>query len=209
MMISRRNFAMLTAIMLVVLFMFQATGIAKNRLNHAQTNEYALENRTDMQSENAFSPDAETDRRVLFVADEKTSSVAATVREWCTYSKRGLVMVENVEDCAPYLNSAEVLLVDSTALDFDRDVVVLQGYVDQGVSVIFCNLPDVTVVGNHVELEELLGIRGIYNPQVKLTGIQLFDGFLLGGMQIYKAEKPEEQELQDMDLTVPWYLTVN
>lgn len=209
MMISRRNFAMLTAIMLVVLFMFQATGIAKNRLNHAQTNEYALENRTDMQSENAFSPDVETDRRVLLVADEKTSGVAATVREWCTYSKRGLVMVENVEDCAPYLNSAEVLLVDSTALDFDRDVVVLQGYVDQGVSVIFCNLPDVTVVGNHVELEELLGIRGIYNPQVKLTGIQLFDGFLLGGMQIYKAEKPEEQELQDMDLTVPWYLTVN
>ena len=59
MMISRRNFAMLTAIMLVVLFMFQATGIAKNRLNHAQTNEYALENRTDMQSENAFSPDAQ------------------------------------------------------------------------------------------------------------------------------------------------------
>lgn len=209
MMISRRNFAMLTAIMLVVLFMFQAAGIAKNRLNHAQTNEYALENRSDMRQEDAFSADGATERLVLFVGDESAGGLTATVRQWCTYSKRGLRVVRTAGECEAYLDQAEIVLVDSRMLDLDRDVSVLQGYVDEGTSLIFCNLPDVQEVGEHVDLEELLGIKAIYDPEARLTGVQLFDGFLLGGQKIYQPEKPEEQKLQDMDLTVPWYLTLD
>lgn len=209
MMISRRNFAMLTVIMLVVLFMFQAAGIAKNRLNNAQTNEYALENHSDMEQEDAFSTDRETERPVLFVGDEQTGGLSATVRQWCTYSKRGLMVMSSASDCEAYLDRAEIILIDSAAIDLDRDVAILQRYVDQGMSLIFCNLPEPEQVGKRLELEELLGIKAIYNPQVELTGVQLFDGFLLGGQKIYKVKEPEEQKLQDMDLTVPWYLTLN
>ena len=208
-MISRRNFAMLTAIMLVVLFMFQAAGIAKNRLNDAQTNEYALSNRTELRQEQAFSTAEKTDRLVLFVGDEEASRVVGTVRSWCTYSKRGLKIVPSVAACGTYLDQAEVILIDSLVLELDRDVSILQGYVDRGANFVFCNLPDVTTIGNNVELEELLGIKAIYDPQVQLIGVELFDGFLLGGHQIYEATKPEEEKLQDMNLTVPWYLTLD
>lgn len=209
MMISRRNFAMLTVIMLVVLFMFQAAGIAKNYLNNAQTNEYALENQTDQDQTGAFSISDATERMVLFVGDAGTSQVRNTVISWCTYSKRGLIEVETVADMTPFVEQAQAVLIDSAVLDPVNDVSVLQDYVDRGVNLVFCNLPDVSVVGTNVELEELLGIKGVFEPQVQLTGVELFDGFLLGGAQTYQATKPEEEKLQDMDLTVPWYLTLD
>lgn len=209
MMISRRNFVMLTAIILVVLFMFQAAGVAKNRLNDAQTNEHALENQSEMQQSDAFSIEKKKDRMVLFIGDENTGSVAGTIRQWCTYSKRGLKTVCSASECESYLDGAEAILVDSNAFDPERDVAVLQGYVDRGTSLIFCNLPEVEVMERHVELQALLGIRAIYAKQTELTGVRMFDGFLLGGGQDYQAKKPEEQKLQDLNLTVPWYLTVD
>lgn len=60
-----------------------------------------------------------------------------------------------------------------------------------------------------MELEELLGITAIYDYDVELTGVHLFDGLLLGGERIYQAKEPGEERKQDMDLTVPWYLTLN
>lgn len=230
MMISRRNFAMITAIMLVVLFMFQATGIAKNHLNDAETNEYALKSRSAMGEGDAYSPDdkcrqiinggaedgasasretSSNKRLVLFVGDEKESEVFDTIRQWCTYSKRALLPLPSVSDCADYGELAEILLIDSKALDLEGDVELLRRYVEQGQSLIFCNLPDARVVGEHVELGELLGITAIYDYDVELTGVHLFDGLLLGGERIYQAKEPREERRQDMDLTVPWYLTLN
>lgn len=209
MMISRRNFAMLTAILLVVLFLFQATGIAKNQLNDAQTNEYALGNRTNLKASDAFSIEGQTKRLVLFLGDEETSRVMMTIRQWCTYSKRGLAVVGTAADCESYLDQAEIILIDSQVLDPGRDVAVLQRYVDRGTHLVFCNLPDVSVIGKNLELEALLGIKAVYSQQVELTGVQLFEGFLLGGAQTYQALKPEEEKRQDMDLTIPWYLTLD
>ena len=217
-MVSRRNFFMLTAVLLVVLFLFQAEGIAKNSLNDADTNVYASQNETGMQVGDAFSTEDVTDalsteaqgaEQIVFLGDRSISSVYDTVYQWCIYSKRGLTVVRSAADCAAYLDRAEAVLIDSGVLDLGRDVEILQGYVDQGANLVFCNLPDVEDVGASVELEELLGIKGIYMPRAQLTGVQLFDGFLLGGGQIYQAKKAEEQKLQDMNLTVPWYLTLD
>lgn len=208
MMISRKNFVMLTVILFVVLFLFQTTGVVKNRLNDADTNTYAEEYQTRLEESDAFSTEAAMDRLVLFLGDAKKSTVAGTIRQWCTYSKRGLVSVSEASECEAYLERAEILLVDAKSIDLEHEVTALQGYVDQGMSLVFCNLPDVEAVGANVQLEQLLGIRGIYDPQVRLTGVQLFDGFLLGGGATYQAKEPEEQKLQDMELNVPWYLTL-
>lgn len=220
---------MITAIMLVVLFMFQSTGIAKNRLNNAETNEYALENQTVMGPEGSYSPEAKrmrilrgeegnvpgtaegtSNRRlVLFVGDTK-SRVFHTVRQWCSYSKRGLLLVQNAADCAEYADDTEIILVDGQQMNAAADIPVLKGYVESGQSLVFCNLPDAHTVARYVELEELLGITAIYDYNVQLTGVHLFGGLLIGGERIYKAENEEEEERrQDMDLTVPWYLTLN
>lgn len=228
-MISRRNFAMITAIMLVVLFMFQAAGIAKNQLNDAETNEYALKSQSAMAQGDAFSPDEKyrqmTDsgaqsadgdaesfsnkRLAVFVGDEESSKVFDTVRQWCTYSKRALLTLHSAAECEAYAELAEIILIDSAALDLDTDIELLQDYVSEGLSLVFCNLPDARAVGEHVDFEELLGITAIYDYNVELTGIHLFEGLLLGGERIYQVSEPEDEKLQDMDLFVPWYLTLN
>lgn len=234
MMISRRNFAMITAIMLVILFMFQSTGIAKKHLNDAHTNEYALENQTAMRSQDAYSPDVkrmrilngesgapgagkgETEgeettsnkRLVLFLGDG-SSKVYHTVRQWCTYSKRALLSVRHASECEAYLDQAEIILVDGQRMDLANDIEPLREYVDGGCHLIFCNLPDAHMLGAYVELEELLGITAIYDYDVELTGVHLFEGLLIGGERIYRSENEEEEErFQDMELTVPWYLTL-
>ena len=56
-------------------------------------------------------------------------------------------------------------------------------------------------------LRALLGIRDIAGNEVELTGVKLFSGFLLGGDAIYQATTEKEQKLQDLTLSVPWYLT--
>ena len=220
-MISRRNFVMLTAIMLVVLFMFQAAGVAKHQLNDAQTNTYASENKTELSEQGVFSSEKQTPqeplwtgdtlhkRLILFVGDAKESAVLPTVRQWCDYSKRALQIYEKPEECEAHLQQAEMILIDTHTTDIRQEVARLQEYVDAGANLLFCNLPDAETIGANVPLESLLGIMTVYHPQVQLAGVQLFDGFLLGGEQIYYSKEAEEQDLQDMELTVPWYLTLN
>lgn len=54
---------------------------------------------------------------------------------------------------------------------------------------------------------KVLGIRQIRHEDVKLTGVNLFDGFLLGGQAIYQpADDKEKEERQDFPDHMPWYL---
>lgn len=224
MMISRRNYVMLTAIMLVVLFMFQAAGVAKNRLNDAQTNEYAQENRTQLQADSAFTTQEKlrkvqqsaqqngtavsNSRLEVFVGDAKSSRVLETVRQWCTYSKRALIETETVEQALEYQDQCEMLLIDTQTIDLNTEVPLLQEAASQGSAIVMCNLPDVQTVAKSPQLEALCGIMTVYEPQAQIKGVMLFDGFLLGGEQVYMQEEPEEMYRQDMNLTVPWYLTL-
>ena len=54
---------------------------------------------------------------------------------------------------------------------------------------------------------KVLGIRKIRQEDVELTGVNLFDGFLLGGQAIYQpADDKEKEERQDLPDHMPWYL---
>lgn len=225
MMISRRNYVMLTAIMLVILFMFQAAGVAKNRLNDAQTNEYADENRTELRAADAFttdqklqklrasSDDAEQEssnsRLIVFVGDGQKSRVIDTVRQWCTYSKRALIACATAAQALEYQEQTELLLVDTQTIDIAQETPLLNEAAAAGSAIVLCNLPDVSVVAANAELEKLCGIMTVYEQAADIRGVMLFDGFLLGGEQVYMQEKPEELYRQDMELTVPWYLTLS
>lgn len=241
-MISKRNFALITAMMLVVLFMFQATGVAKDRWNDAEKNEYAEQNRTNLSQKDAFSPEksrgetvvkiesnsdstlgSESEigfeamsqvtndhkRKVLFVGDRTGSAVAETVYQWCTYSKREIAWMSSVSMCQSYLDEAEIILIDSNYLQLATDVQRLNQMADQGMNLIFCNLPEVEVLSAYPEFQKLVGITGVAANEVELLGIHLFAGLIVGGERIYMVEKPEEERLQDMELTVPWYITLN
>lgn len=52
-----------------------------------------------------------------------------------------------------------------------------------------------------------LGIEEVRQSEVTIRGVHLYSGFLLGGERIYEADTKKEKKLQDLDLTVPWYIT--
>ena len=54
---------------------------------------------------------------------------------------------------------------------------------------------------------EILGIASLVRENIRIKGVQLFDGFFLGGGANYVAETEKEEKRQDMELEVPWYIT--
>lgn len=210
-MVSRRRYISMTMMMLVLLFMFQFTQVIKDVDNDYHVNEYAqksvINGSTEWQMEQMTTliPGKEYEY-VAFLGDSD-SSLGNIVTQWCEYTKRNIKVYSSVnalsqiEEMPP-----EVLLIDSAYLDYSKDTGYLRDLAKQGISMIFCNLPDVNVIAKNGKIREILGIRNVEAYQVELDGIKLFGGFLLGGDTIYAVEDEEQQKRQDMDLEIPWYV---
>ncbi len=213
-MLSRRQFFTITLIMLVLLFLFQATSVMKDQWNEYGINEYAEVLTSGMTGDNEYRADVSLQEAqeydfVLFVGDEEESAAGARAREWCSYTKRSFLNTLSLEDYAAQTSLCpEVILIDSDWLSLPGDVALLEEYAAQGVTVIFMTLPEAEIVAQNQELMDFLGIDEVRQTSVHVAGIELYDGFLLGGAALYVAEdEEEEEEKQDMDLDVPWYIT--
>lgn len=209
-MLSRRNFFITVLMMAVLLFMFQFSQLIKENGNDYETNEYVDSN--PQTAEHAWRP-AEDDstktaatRCVYFLAG-KDSAVKDTVTEWCIYTKRELICRESLaKETGNTLPG--ILLIDGESISFAEEKEAVFSFVEKGVPLIFCTLPEEEVVEEDPELKELLGITEVRSARQNLLGIRMFDGFLIGGEAVYKAETEKEaEELQDLTLTVPWYVT--
>ncbi len=147
----------------------------------------------------------------VYLGDLRKDALGKTIQEWCFYTKRDLVSYQSLSSWyARREETPEVLLLNSEYLDFDTDTdtELLLELAEEGITMIFCNLPDVTVIRQNGDLAELLGIRLIYAFNCTLEGVQLFDGFLIGGRAEYTVENEEDEERQDLELLgVPWYQT--
>lgn len=209
-MVSRRNFFSITLIMLVVVFMFQVPEVIKNQVNNYGENEYEELTDTGLTEKSVYTA-SETDvkdsgRFVVFIGDTAEGSVGDVVREWSFYTKRYLESYKSVREYEPDPgNLPEAVLVDTTDMNLDKDVYVLESYTEMGIHVIFCNLPDVSDVSRNPKLRMLLGIKGVIREEIKVEGIRLMEGFLLGGLKEYILDETMEKTQQDMDLVMPWY----
>lgn len=81
----------------------------------------------------------------------------------------------------------------------------MQDSVDEGIHVVFANLPEVSVIRKNQKLRELLGIAEVKEDSTTVTGLDLYDNLMLGGENIYRAENKEEENRQDLKLTFPWF----
>ncbi len=209
-MVSRRNFFTISMIMLVVLFMFQIPEIAKDRWNNYGKNEYDEETGTGLMQDSVYeasAKDAEkTGRFVIYIGDTGDGSTGSLVRQWCLYTKRYLEEYKSVGGYRPGTLLPEAVLIDSAYLSLKEDLKRLKDFTDQGINLIFCNLPKASEVDRCPELKELLGIRSVIFESTTVEGIRVLDGFLLGGLKEYKLEAGAEKELQDFPLELPWYL---
>ena len=195
--------------MLTLLLMFQLTQVYYENIAEIDKNEFLSDQ--VISGADAWQPEAidladpelET-RYILFFGDEN-GALGNAVRQWCTYTKRNLVVCQNLSSFAGKIGkNQEYVLVESACLDLEQDLDILGEYAEAGVSIIFCDLPDVAEISQNTQLQQMLGIRTIADTQVTVEGIKLFSGFLLGGEISYYADD-ENTGMQQTDLEMPWY----
>ena len=196
---------------LILFFMFQFTGVMKDRLNQYGVNEYEVNAQTDLNAQDAFDAEAvhaSSTPKVVYIgssgADERE-----VVRWWCTYSKRAFSGYTSLKDCTfTEGNEPDMIVLDGRLVKTEDDIALLTKWNKAGIDLVFSQMPAVATIRQSLPLENLLGIYRVLQDEVQLTGMHLFDGFLLGGEAIYEAKDAEEEELrQDMNITIPWYVT--
>ena len=208
-MVSRRNFISITIMMLTLLFMFQTTQVYYEHIAKDNRNEFIPD--YVISGNNAWKPDVldVTDANlreqyILFFGD-KNGAVGNTVRQWCEYTKRNLVVCQDLNSFSGNIGkNQEYVLVESACLDIPSDLDALEEFAKAGIDIIFCDLPDVKTIRQNPQLQEMLGIRKIQQERVDADGIKLFSGFLLGGEVTY-LENDDESKLRNNDLQMPWY----
>lgn len=215
-MVSRRNFFSILIMMAVLFFMFQFSQVIKARGNNYDVNEYAESDRASGHDKWEQPIKGRTDvylkdrDYVLFIGDA-TGIMGKTVKQWCLYTKRNLVVIPN---CRRYKFSSEcrpeIIFIDSDNINFKNDSVSLVKIARENAqSIVFCNAPNITVLRLRSDLTRLVGVDDIRTEDAHIEGIDMFSGFLLGGEAIYKVpdnmDEEEAEKIQDMPMTIPWY----
>ena len=207
-MVSRRNYLTIAMMFVILLFMFQFTGVMKEQLSEYESNEYADDTTTSFQRSDAFLAEQTSADACEVIYVGEAGGAESVVRTWCSYRKRTLLCSSSLARLDSLQDDAlQVLVVDGSKVTSEEEVAVLRREVQMGVTVIFATLPQSSVIREYRDLRELLGIRAVIADEIPLAGMHLFSGFLLGGEEIYEVTEPGEEERQDMNPSVPWYTT--
>lgn len=225
-MVSRRNYAAITAVMVIIFFLFQFLNMAKDHWNDYSENQYAVDVNELSGADNVYvaSDSDELDQQstglipwekkkcVVCIGSNESNTMGEMIGNWALYMKRKISYYESISAYENAISkktqdTPQFVLVDPDFINWDdtKQIRSLQTCVENGISVIFGKLPDASIIGSHKLLRRLLGIDEIVQESVTGNGIHLYSGFLLGGEAIYKAYNEEEEKNQDMELTFPWY----
>ncbi len=196
--------------MLVLLFLFQFSLIIKEHGNRYDVNEHLVETSGNMETSwhiqklDFKTTFPEKSDYVLYVGSEGTK-IGKTVEQWCIYTKRDWAVTRDLLTFKEKLNVLpELILVEPEYVLEGETLHYLRQLAEEGMDIIFCELPDVSLVKENLQLQELLGIQGIAADRVDADGIKIFGGMLLGGEVIYDADK---SAAAGMNFSFPWYVT--
>lgn len=214
-MISFRKYLSILTMMAVLLFMFMFTQVAKETISNYATNTFAEKEAVSgsarwrpLSAGEGSAVPLEDGQFILFLGS-LDSGVGRIVSQWCLYTKRELAVCERLEDFLPETQGRpEMILLDSAAVDYRRDTGRLADLAEEGMHMVFCNLPDVSVIRAQRQLRELLGIQYVRADLVEVEGIHLFEDFFLGGSYMYRVSREEDRKRQDLQLEIPWYVTL-
>ncbi len=222
-MVSHRNYLAITAVMLVVLFLFQFTNVALESWNAYESNPYAVEKEWlpgksgsygagDQESGNREGV-WDTSRNVVIYIGSMDGALRKVVNTWSSYIKWQIKSYETLEayeslKTQDKTEAPQMMVINSADRSWEEETVrTLDAYVRSGTHLVFSGLPEVSVIKDNRQLQRLLGIGEIREDETTAAGLHLYEGFLLGGEIVYQAADEEEYELrQDMELTFPWYV---
>lgn len=226
-MVSRRNFASITTVMLIILFLFQFLNVAKESLSDYSTNIYVqdMENLSkadsvvdsidnDFLGNDIFLDDIR--QETVYIGSESEGSMGDMISNWGRYVKRKVSIYNSLSEYETAINdnkqvTPQFILIDPDFIDWEQSVQIakLQKLTDQGINLIFGKIPDVSFIKKSARLRKLLGINDIIQESITAEGIHLYDGLLIGGEVIYKVENEEDEKRQDLNLDVAWYELTN
>ena len=127
-MVSRRNFISIAAIMLVIFFMFQFSSVALEIWNDYGDNKHVVDVGELAERSSAFGADPAgisevtpwgTARPQVVFIGEAGSSVGAVVDAWTSYSKRELVVAEDLVSYTPGQRTPELIVLDGARLQWN------------------------------------------------------------------------------------------
>lgn len=209
-MLSKRNFAMMMLMNLVVLVLFLFSVVLKEYFNDYDVNHAAetelIEQVHANQSDSYDWDGVSAGQQILYIGAMDNGYYPA-MKEWAGYRKKSFQVLPSLEAAEENLLTKPYLLMDGKLLETHTEATTeqLSRYVQQGGVVIFYRLPSYQTIEGSMELQNLLGIQHLRGESVKLHEIRIYSGFLLGGETCYSFEGVEEPELIDMEREVPWY----
>ncbi len=206
-MVSRRNFFAITIIMAITFFLFQFLNIAKEKWNDYETNSYVEAKDELAGKDDMYQADSQ---EVIYVGDAD-ASIGSVVADWGIYMKKGVQSYTSVSEMSrkeQFGTSEEkkMVVIESADVNWENEneIAYLKECVENGYNLIFSSLPDIQVLKSNKDVRSLLGIQDIKKESTTVKGLQLYEGFLIGGETIYQADTKEEKKKQDMELTFPW-----
>jgi len=214
-MLSKRVYFTVSALMMLVLFMFQFSGIIRKKYNNFDENKYAVSEKNDLNKNNVFTVLTDEDKVVksisgyiVYIGDINTKT-GNTVYEWCSYTKRNLLVYKTVSQYHRYNEKyPDAVLIDSDYVNIDSDMDTFSLLTDYGINLVFCTLPSYSAISENQRFEQLCGISP-HRESVNASGLKLYSGFLFGGEAWYTKENDPDGKFQNMKLTMPWYNTSN
>ncbi len=210
-MISRRKFFSIFLMMAVVFVMFQFSQIVIDKSGEFDINAFASKDTEVLSGEEAWQGNGDNyflnENGYILYISPKESDIDNIITQWCTYTKRDYVKKTSLENLELSSELPELILLDGANLDYGINCKWLMELTAYKVPLVFCTIPDSYTIKVTTNLRSVLGIKEVRALETEVEGIYLFEDFFLGGEAIYKAETEEEQKRQDMDLTVPWYIT--
>lgn len=214
-MLSKRVYFTVSSLMMLVLFMFQFSGIIRKKYNNFDENKYAVSEKNDLNNNNVFTVLTDEDKVVksisgyiVYIGDINTKT-GNTVYEWCSYTKRNLLVYKTVSQYHRYNEKyPDAILIDSDYVNIDRDIDTFSLLTDYGINLVFCTLPSYSEISENQRFEQLCGISP-HSESVNASGLKLYSGFLFGGEAWYTKENDPDGKFQNMKLTMPWYNTSN
>ena len=210
-MLSKRVYFTVSSLMMLVLFMFQFSGIIRKKYNNFDENKYAVSEKNDLNKNNVFTVLTDEDKVVksisgyiVYIGDINTKT-GNTVYEWCNYTKRNLLVYKTVSQYHRYNEKyPDAVLIDSDYVNIDSDIDTFSLLTDYGINLVFCTLPSYSAISENQRFEQLCGISP-HRESVNASGLKLYSGFLFGG----EAWNNPDGKFQNMKLTMPWYNTSN
>lgn len=208
-MVSRRTYVAITAMMLVICFLFLLPQYVKETSNPYAVNSYASA-QIDRDASTAWhqpeiltSADLQTVDSFMVFIGSADDAVGTAVTAWARMAKQTMLSFGSIAQWSAFGDQQpDAIFIDPHVCNFPADLEQLKAWNEQGITLVFCRLPELSDLRAQYALREFLGIRKLEKANVTLSAIRLFEGFLLGGERIYSVDDPDDA--MDLNREVPW-----